>query len=384
VVKVRDASGNIVSNTYTPDANISQYTDPLGNNTIFGFDTGTGHTNNLLSVTDGNGAKTAFSYTDSSDPYLPSTQQNPQNATTAYGYDNVGNLQTVTDTTQNGTGTSVTYAYNTDDYPYGSYLYGTLKTSTDGDGNPTNYSYDSYGNLHIITPPAPLKPETIGVDKASRVTSVLDGKGQLTSFLYDNLDRILQITYTNGRTIVYHYDNNGNVLSVKDDTGITSFSYDHDNRILTKSLPGGEVLTTGYDPVGNLHTYSDSGGKVSYDYYPNNQIKDIVEPEQGRPTTTFTYNKGQRQTETFPNGVVQSYSYDAANHITGIVATNSSDQTLITEQDSYQNPSSKAYSNLLQTQSYLVPNDPSNDTQSWSYSYDSMSRLTQADLEENG
>ncbi len=28
VVKVQDASGNIVSNTYTPDANISQYTDP--------------------------------------------------------------------------------------------------------------------------------------------------------------------------------------------------------------------------------------------------------------------------------------------------------------------------------------------------------------------
>ncbi len=262
VVKVQDASGNIVSNTYTPDANISQYTDQLGNNTIFGFDSGTGHTNNLLSVTDGNGAKTAFSYTDSSDPYLPTNQQNPQNATTAYGYDNVGNLQTVTDTTKNGTGTSVSYSYNKD-VPFGSYLYGTLSKTTDGDNHPTTYTYDSFGNLHIITPPAPLKPETIGVDNVSRVTSVIDGKGQQTTFKYDNLDRIKKITYNNGETIAYQYDNNGNVLSVTDNTGTTSFSYDNDNRILTKSLPGGEVLTTSYDPVGNLQTYTDSGGTIT-------------------------------------------------------------------------------------------------------------------------
>ncbi len=107
MVKVQDASGNIVSNTYTPDANISQYTDQLGNNTIFGFDSGPGskNTNNLLSVTDGNKATTSFSYTDTSDPYLPTNKQDPQSATTGYQYDPYGNLQQVADTTQNnGTG----------------------------------------------------------------------------------------------------------------------------------------------------------------------------------------------------------------------------------------------------------------------------------------
>ena len=134
VQDVVDANGNMEQSTYTPDANISQYTDPLLDKTVFNFDVG--NTNNLLSTTDGNGAKTTLGYTNTN-PYLPTTLTDAQGHSMTYAYDGHGNLTSATDTTSGGTGSSVTYTYNTS-VAYGSYLYGTLTKATDGDGNATS------------------------------------------------------------------------------------------------------------------------------------------------------------------------------------------------------------------------------------------------------
>ncbi len=164
-----------------------------------------------------------------------------------------------------------------------------------------------------------------------------------------------------------------------DNTGTTSFTYDNDNRIQTKTLPSGEVLTTMYDPVGNLASYTDSGGTVSYTYRANNQIQTITEPGQGNTQSSFTYDGTQRQTLTNPNGVVLTYGYDHANHITSEVA-NSGHTTLINMQYSYLVPVTHSQSNLLQSMTYLDPINPQNGNFVWQYTYDSMSRLKEATL----
>ena len=381
VMHVRDASGNTVSNQYSPDANISQYTDELGNTTVFGFDSGPGKSNNLLSVTDGNTAKTTLGYggSGSSDPYFPTQTTDPNSFGTSYGYDNYGNLTNAADNTNNGTGDSVSYTYNTGG-TFGSYTFGLLLSAEDGNDHTTHYGYDQYGNLKTITPPSQIGPTTIAVDGASRVTSVTDGKGQVTLFTYDNLDRITEIQYNNGNggSITYTYDKNGNLLTVVDNTGTTTFTYDNDNRILTKTLPSSEILKTTYDPVGNLASYKDSGGKVSYSYRDNNQIETITDPNGAQ--SSFTYNGTQRHTLTYPNGVVLTYGYDNANHITSEVAKNSGGTTLINMQYGYTNPNTGAISNLLQTMTYLDPIYPQEGSYEWGYTYDSMSRLHEATL----
>ncbi len=387
VQQVVDGNGNLEQRTYTPDANVSQYTDPLLDKTVFNFDVG--HTNNLLSITDGTGATTTFGYTNPN-PYLPTTLTDAQNNTMTYGYDSNGNLTSATDTTPKGTGSSASYQYNTD-VPYGSYLYGTLKQATDGDGNPTTYTYDSYGNLHIVTPPAPLGQETITVDQVSRVTQVIDGNGTTITFSYDPMDRLKQITYNTATTIIhYGYNDDGDQTSVIDNTGTTSFNYDQDNRLHIKTLPNGDQITTTYDPVGNLHLYTDRGGSIGYDYDNANRLLKVEDPPNTSTPTVYGYNPANERTSiSYPNGTGEVFGYDKAGHVTSAVGGIMNNQGQITT--AYLNftyvytlpTSPPTPTQLLQSVTLLDPIGHTN-TFTRNYSYDSMNRLTNAEVFNSG
>jgi YD repeat-containing protein len=134
----------------------------------------------------------------------------------------------------------------------------------DPNGKVVTYSYDSNGNLTGITQPSPLGSETLTHDVLSRVTSVTDGKNQTTSYGYTNLNQIETVTYADGSTITYSYDQDNNLISQIDHAGTTSFTYDALNRMTSKTLPGGTTISYTYDKVGNLTTSTDAGGMVTY------------------------------------------------------------------------------------------------------------------------
>jgi RHS repeat-associated protein len=377
VQDVVDGNGNMEQNSYTSDANISQYTDALGDLSVFNFDVG--KTNNLLSTTDGSGAKTTFGYTDTN-PYLPTALTDPQSRTKYQGYDSNGNMTSAKDTTSGGTGSSATYSYNTS-VAFGSFLYGTLVSTTDGDGNVTSYSYDSVGNLKTVMPPSPQGQQSLTVDGVSRVTSVTDGRGKTTSFTYDNLDRLTKITYNNGGTITYTYDANGNEMSLVDNTGTTNFTYDGDNRILTKTLPSSLVITSSYDPVGNLKTFNDGGGAVNYDYDNANRVTKVEEPDGS--ITSYGYNNANEKTSiSYPNSTGVLFTYDKTGHVTSAVGGVLNAQGQITTTYSsftYSYLAGSTPTNLVQSVKLL---DPIGHVNSFTrdYSYDSMNRLTNAEV----
>jgi RHS repeat-associated protein len=376
VQDVVDANGNLQSRSYTPDANVNQYTDALQDTTVFNFDVG--NTNNLLSITDGNNAKTTLGYTNS-DPYLPTTLTDAQNHTMSYGYDSNGNLTSASDTTSGGTGTSVSYTYNTS-VAYGSYQYGLLIKATDGDGHATTYSYDSYGNLQTVTPPSPLGQETLTVDGVSRVSTEKDGNGVTVGFTYDALDRLKQLTYNGGSAISYGYNDDGDLTSLVDNTGTTTFGYDKDNRQQTKTLPGSVSVSVTYDAVGNIKTYTDSGGTVNYDYDPANRMTSVEEPDTS--ITTYGYNAANEKTSiSYPNGTGELFTYDKAGHVlTAIGGKMSNGQITTTYLNfSYVYKSGNNQTQLLQSVTLL---DPLGHTNSYTrqYSYDSMNRLTNAEV----
>lgn len=197
---------------------------------------------------------------------------------------------------------------------------------------------------------------------------------------YDALDRVTKIQYNNGSggSILYDFDNNGNQTSVVDNTGTTTFLYDADNRILKKTLPGGQVLSSTYDGVGNLLSSSDAGGTVSYTYTKVNLIETITEPHDTK-ATTFTYaNNNQRQTQTYPNGVVTTWQYDKANRITSDVAQTGSGTVLFNESDSYLTISGNTPTELLQTRTNTLEQHQTR------YRYDTMNRLTDAPVFDSG
>src|SRR5579884_1117106 len=369
------------STAYSPDANVSSYTDPLNDVTTFGF--GDGNTNNLTSMSDGSKATVYYDY-DNANPYLPNKVTDAQGNSISYTYDSYGNLLSASDTTSGGTGSSASYTYNTSGVSYGSYLYGLLTKVKDGDGNATTYSYDSYGNLQTVTPPSPLGQESISVDGLSRLSTVTDGNGVTLSYTYDNLDRVTKLSYSkNGTTygsISYSYNDDGDQTQVVDNTGTTGFSYDNDNRLLTKTLPNSQQLGVTYDPVGNIATYSDSGGTATYSYDAANRVTQVKEPDSS--LTTYGYNAANEKTSiSYPNGTGELFTYDAAGHVLTAKAGKMSGGSITTTYASYSYSYMKGSTptDLLQSVTLLDPVGHSA-TYTRDYSYDSMNRLTNAEV----
>lgn len=138
---------------------------------------------------------------------------------------------------------------------------GTLRCAIDGKGNRTLYGYDDAGNLTSITPELPLGDTTITYDALSRVDTVEDGKGQTRSYTYDDLDRVVEIDYGAGQTVSFDYDADGNRVERVDSVhGTSTWAYDALNRRVEDDLPSGSTDYT-WDAGSNLTTLTDPAAR---------------------------------------------------------------------------------------------------------------------------
>ncbi len=352
VTSTKDALGHVSATAFdATNYNVTSTTDALNNKNTFTF---APTTNNLMSVTDGNNNSSSATYNNTSFSYYPDTSTDQQGNKLSYAYDAVGNVTSTTNAlaAQN----NVAYHYNQN---------GTLGAIIDANGHETKYGYDSQGNLITVTPPTPLGAETLSDDALSRVTSTIDGNNNTTSFTYDTLDRITQITYSNGTTkILYSYDADGNLISTTDSTGTTNFVYDALNRMTKKTLPDATVLTYGYDKVGNLTSYTDAGGTVSYGYNVVNLLTSLTEP--GGAQTSYGYdNANRRISMTLPTStsIAVSYGYDNAGHTLSVKAVKGTSPLL---------NFSYGYKGSLKTSATDLAGNVTN------YSCDALNRLTDA------
>jgi YD repeat-containing protein len=100
IASVQDALGNSKTTNYDANFNVTQYGDALKDLSNFVFSSD--GRNNLNSVADGTNATTSFTYASSgSNLYYPLTQKDPQGNQTNYTYDSNGNLTTAINTGSN-------------------------------------------------------------------------------------------------------------------------------------------------------------------------------------------------------------------------------------------------------------------------------------------
>jgi RHS repeat-associated protein len=227
-----------------------------------------------------------------SDPrhWLPATSTDSMGRVTSLAYDAKGNYLS---STLAGATSSVTV--NGD---------GTVATSTTPNNqastNPTLYDYFSTGSgkglLKKVTPPTgnSLAEEAMTYDGNGRLKTSTSGKGVITTYVYDKLDRIESLTFTTPPSedpipdIEFTYFADGRLKSREDGSGTTTYTYDEADRLKTKNPPGSPTISYGYDPAGNLSSSTDSGGTTTYRYNSANEMDKMTEPS-GR-TDLFTYN----------------------------------------------------------------------------------------------
>ncbi|MFO1434557.1 MAG: RHS repeat-associated core domain-containing protein [Candidatus Competibacteraceae bacterium] len=157
-------------------------------------------------------------------------------------------------------------------------------------------------------------------DGCDNVTKKIDGKGRLTIYIYDDVNRqIKKYVYENASattpvlTTEYAYDELGNLLSYKDATTTGNYSYDNLKNKTTDTI--------------NYKSFTLSN---HYEYYKNGYLKAFTNPDNSR--IEYTYDSGNRLTSislpdegtiifkryhwfapeqiTLPGGGTQVYEYD--------------------------------------------------------------------------
>jgi RHS repeat-associated protein len=320
-----DQAGRMTQYAYDKIGRLVQVTDALGKLTKYTYD----EVGNRLTQTDANGHTTTFAY----DKLGRRTKRTlPLGMVETSNYDGAGNLQSKIDF--NGKMTTYTYdAVNrlvtkTPDPSFSqsaiqfTYTLSSQRNSmTDASGT-SNYTYDLRDRLlKKVTPQGTL---TYTYDAAGDLQSIRSSNtgGTSVDYAYDALNRLSSVTDNRlaAGTTTYTYDNAGNLQSYLYPNGVQSgFSYNALNRLTNMTLSNGATIASyGYTlgAAGNRTAVTESGGRqVSYTYDALYRL--TGETIAGGPVNGsigYTYDDvGNRLTRTSTVGPVPpaTYTYDA-------------------------------------------------------------------------
>jgi RHS repeat-associated protein len=344
---VIDPTGDTTSYTYDADLHLTKITLPDGTANTASYDpagrqtgtaqldatgkvlstTATGYdaNNNPTSATDANNVTTTATF-DAANHLVQQVQPVTASSdiTTSYGYDAAGRLTRSTD----GDGNPTIYTYN----PLGlreSTIAPTIPGLTTPAQTTTTVGYDADGRPVRVTRPGGVS-QTFGYDPLGNMTSEVGAGAEaatLTRTLGHDLDSRLTSVSTPTGTDTLTYDDRGNVLSSAGTAGTASFSYDTDGRLATRTDASGTATFT-YDLDSRLATDTDplTRTTATYGYNPDSQVTSIGYGANTATQTNKYYPQHtlQSQTLTNPAGNTEAsiaYGYDNDGHTTSETTT---------------------------------------------------------------
>jgi RHS repeat-associated protein len=309
VVSVTDPYNKSVSRTYDGQNNPLTATDRSGVQAASTFDANS----NLLTTVDPASGTTVYAY-DTQNRVKTATE--PNGAVTTHAYTGNDRIPTTinaagsitTNVITNGLVQSVTDADGVKTF----YTYSGTKvaTVTNGVGDVTTYGYDTRGRVIKVTYPS-LKFETIDYDDQGRVWRRTAADGGITVYTFDAAGRTKTMTDPVGAVTTYTYDTAGRLATIKDPVGaLTGFTYDGNDHLTKTTLPDGSTTTTSYGPLGRVLSTKDAAGRVTnFGYNAEGQQTTVTAPDGG--VTTIGYDsKGRKASSTDPVGRVSTVVYD--------------------------------------------------------------------------
>ncbi len=132
---------------------------------------------------------------------------------------------------------------------------------------------------------------TFGYDPVGNQTTVSAPLSRNTANLYDELNRLKQITNPASGITLFAYDANDNLTSVTDPRSkVTSYAYNGFGDVKQLTSPDTGVTNNVYDSGGNLFTSTDARSKTgTYSYDALNRVTQLSYPDQ---TITYSYDTG--------------------------------------------------------------------------------------------
>jgi RHS repeat-associated protein len=169
--------------------------------------------------------------------------------------------------------------------------------------NQTANTFDALNRIQQITDPAKGVTATT-YDTYNRPLTITSPKGIVTGYVYDGFGDLIEETNPNTGATVYTYDNTGNRIKRVTAAGATTqYAYDALDRVLTVSYPADptENVAYSYDEsghgfgVGRLTSLTDAAGKLSRSYDERgNLLSETRAAGTATLATAYTYDAASR------------------------------------------------------------------------------------------
>ena len=145
-----------------------------------------------------------------------------------------------------------------------------------------------------------------------------DYKGQISQFVYDELNRRIQSDYADATFTTFTYDAVGRLLESDDTTaGRIEMSYDNLDRLVQEIAPQG-IVTYTYDVIGRRTSMSVNGlPPITYGYDDVSRLTQVA--QETNVVDLGCDVAGRRTSLTYPNGTTTDYLYDDASRLTEIL-----------------------------------------------------------------
>ncbi|MCI8545540.1 MAG: RHS repeat protein, partial [Bacilli bacterium] len=283
VIKEIDGNGNITIHTYDSLNNLIKTKNPLNQETTYEYDS---H-NNLVKETNYLGDSKVYIY-DSFDRVIE--KKNELNETIEkLEYDLNGRQIKSID----GLGHTTTFVYDKLDRVIEKMdplnrsekttydALGNVLTKTDPNGNITRYEYNNF----------------------NKVTKITNPLNEVTIYTYDNNNNLLTVTDGNNKRTIYTYNALNLELTEKDPLGnIETKEYNSNGTLKKKTTKNGSEIFYSYD----IHDRLIKENDIVYKYDNNNNLLEIKENENA---ITRTYDSLNRVIKKIENGFTTTFMY---------------------------------------------------------------------------
>jgi len=193
---------------------------------------------------------------------------------------------------------------------------GLLNSIVDITGNCMEFAYS---DELLVTVSTSCGQFSFVYNQENLITAVCDHTGKELAFEYEK-GRLKKVSYPNGTSDTYIYDDNGGLSELVDSQGIVEVKteFDKNNRAIKQYLPDSGVIEYIYDDNRKSTTLvQQNGDKIAYNYDEKNRTTSVVYSDGEKK---FEYDVNNRQTVSVDKlGNKTQYAYNAAGSLTSII-----------------------------------------------------------------